>query len=346
MDTFIWRPATRWAERFRYDTSPSGTSEGIIQRRSGQQPLRRAATVVVRYVRTGVTRVSTPIVALSSSLTSRARRGGEGDFARAAVRNLALGTALTLVWLLLITLGVSIFEVFREPITAPVSVGIRQLPAALFLSFGRVVSAYLISLAVALPLALWVTRSARGARAGMPVIEVVASVPATALFPLFIFALLAALGSRIGATNAVQLAAILMLTTGMLWYLFFNILSGLRAIPPDLEEAARSFGLSRKQYYRRLVLPAIFPAFITGSITAFGGGWNTLVIAEYIHYSATQQFQVLGIGELLNVGIGLGKPGLPLMVAALLVLILAVVTLNELLWKPLYRRAVERYRID
>ncbi|HEV2317001.1 MAG TPA: ABC transporter permease subunit [Thermoplasmata archaeon] len=346
MDIAIWRPLTRWAEKFRYDQVPSGTADGLVERRSGRQPLRRAAGVVVRYVRTGVTRVSTPIVALSSSLTNRARRDSEGEFAKAAVRTLALGTVLTLAWLLLITVGVAIIGVFEQPIVGKASQGIHMLPAALLLSFGRVVSAYALSLAVALPLAIWVTRSHRGSKIGMPAIEVVASVPATALFPLFIFALLAALGSSLGPSTAVQIAAILMLTTGMLWYLFFNILSGLRSIPPDLEEAARSFGLSRRLYYRRLVLPAIFPAFITGSITAFGGGWNTLVIAEYIHYSASQHFQVLGIGELLNVGNQLGRPGLPLMAAALLVLILAVVTLNELLWKPLYRRAVERYRID
>jgi NitT/TauT family transport system permease protein len=174
---------------------------------------------------------------------------------------------------------------------------------------------------------------------------VVASVPATALFPLFIFAFIGLLGSTIGDQAAVQIAAILMLTTGMLWYLFFNILSGLRAVPPDLEEAARSYGLSRRMYYQRLLLPAIFPAFITGSITAFGGGWNTLIIAEYINYSPTEKFHVLGVGYLLDKG-ALIPDGAPLLASALLVLIVVVVTLNELLWKPLYRRAAERYRIE
>jgi NitT/TauT family transport system permease protein len=348
LDVFLWRPLTRWAERFRYDQAPSGESEpGRAGTRAGGTPIRRAANVVVRYVRTSVTRVSTPIVALSSTLTSRARRGRDPEFARTAVRYVALGTILTLAWLLVIAIAVAVYEVFTAPVSSMTRDYIGMLPQAVALSLGRVASAYLLSLAIAFPLAVLIARRARASRVGLPVIEILASVPATALFPLFIFALLGALGSTLGAQGAVQVAAILMLVTGMLWYLFFNILSGLRAIPPDLEEAARSYGLPRRLYFRRLILPAVFPAFITGSITAFGGGWNTLIIAEYIHYSDSQQFQVLGVGALLDIGNRIPKGGgLPLLASALFALVLAVVGLNELLWKPLYRRAVERYRID
>jgi NitT/TauT family transport system permease protein len=337
MDILLWRPLSHWAERFRYDQSPSGEGGGVVERRFGGRQFRRAANIVVRYVRTSVTRASTPIVALRSTLSHRSRRDSESEFAKAAVRWVSLGTILVLCWLILIALGVAVYEVFRQPITPQVDTYLLQLPLATVFSFGRVVSAYLVSLAIALPLAIYVTQRPHAARVGLPLIEIVASVPATALFPLFIFALFPYIGF--------QGAAVLMLVTGMIWYLFFNILSGLRSIPPDLEEAARSFGLPRREYYRRLILPAIFPAFITGSITAFGGGWNTLIIAEYIHYSATEQFQVLGLGELINVGTKIPN-GYPLLVAALLVLVLVVVGLNEVLWKPLYRRAVERYRID
>ncbi len=342
LDVLVWRRLTRWAERFRYDQSPSGeTGESGMPatRRAGGHPVRRAAGAVVQYVRSGVVRVSTPIVALTETLNARGRRGRGTGRVRSATKTVALGGLLVIVWLVLISLGVAIFHVFQQPISATVGADILLLPEALGLSLGRVVLAYFVSLAIAFPLAIYVTRRPAAGRVGLPVIEIVASVPATALFPLFIFALLAYIGF--------EGAAILMLVTGMMWYLFFNLLSGMRSVPPDLEEAARSFGLRRREYYRRLILPAVFPAFVTGSITAFGGGWNTLIIAEYIHYSPTQQFQVLGLGDLLNVGISLPHDtGLPLMAAALLVMVLAVVALNELLWKPLYRRASGRYRYD
>jgi NitT/TauT family transport system permease protein len=183
-------------------------------------------------------------------------------------------------------------------------------------------------------LALYLVGRPKVYRVGMPTIEVVASVPASAFFPVIVFALVPVIG--------IHLVAVLMLMTGMIWYLFFNIISGLRAIPPDLEEAARSYGLTKRLYFRRLVFPALIPALITGSITAFGGGWNTLILAEYL---LGGKFSVLGVGDLLNVG--LTEPnGYPLFVAALLGLVATVITLNELLWKPLYRRSIERYRYD
>ncbi|MCI4337088.1 MAG: ABC transporter permease subunit [Thermoplasmata archaeon] len=333
LDLLLWRPLARYAEKFRYDTTPSGEAE-LVAGRSRVAPFRRAAGLVVRGVRTGVTRLGTPFVGLTS-LATRGRPAGAST--QAVARYGVLGTILVLVWLLLITLTVGVVHVFTAPISAPVRSQMLELPLALFESLGRVTAAYAICVGVSLPLAIFLYRRPGFSRIGLPVIEVVASVPATALFPLFIFALLAVIHS--------QLTAILMLTTGMLWYLFFNVLSGLRGIPPDLAEAARSYGLTRREYYRQLVLPAILPAFITGSITAFGGGWNTLIIAENLRYGTSQSLQVLGIGDLLDVG-NIESGGYPLMVAALFALILAVITLNELIWKPLYRRAVERYRID
>ncbi|HEV2449806.1 MAG TPA: ABC transporter permease subunit [Thermoplasmata archaeon] len=339
LDVFLWRPLSRWAERFRYDTAPSGASEGAITRRGPPVPLRRAAGAVARFVRTGVSRVGTPFLKVGTLVPRPRLREESASKLSSAGRTVVLGAILVVVWLLLISITVAIYNVYSVPIAPAVLAQMRLLPLALIYSMGRVGSAYLVSLAIALPLAIWISSRPRVARLGLPAVEIVASVPATALFPLFIFALLPYFGF--------QGAAIVMIVTGMMWYLFFNILSGLRGMPPDLDEAARSMGLPRRVYYRRVLLPALFPAFVTGSITAFGGGWNTLIIAEYLHYSATHSLQVLGVGELINVGLYWpNNAGLPLMVTALLTLVIAVITLNELLWKPMYRKAIEKYRID
>ncbi|HYK94177.1 MAG TPA: ABC transporter permease subunit [Thermoplasmata archaeon] len=342
LDLGAWRPLSQWAERYRYDTTPSG-EDVVGSRRRAPAPLRRAADRVVQGVRSGVTRLGSPFVGFATGgLVSRP--GHDRPFARSAVRYALLGLALVLGWLLLIAIVVGSFNTFRGPIDPGVLNQMSAIPLAVAASFGRVGASYFLCLAISLPLAIALYQRPAFARIGLPVVEIIASVPATALFPLFIFALLGLLHD--------QLTSILMVMTGMIWYLFFNILSGLRGIPPDLAEAARSYGLSRWQYYRRLALPAILPAFITGSITAFGGGWNTLIIAENLHYGTSQSLSVLGIGNLIDVGNSetcgvLAQPcGFPLMAAAVLTLVVTVVAVNELLWKPLYRRAVERYRID
>ena len=176
----------------------------------------------------------------------------------------------------------------------------------------------------------------------MPIVEVVASFPATALFPVIIFLLIPYITA--------EGAAVLMLTTGMIWYLFFNVLAGIRSLPPDLEEAARSYGIKGRKMLSRVILPGIFPAFITGAITAFGGGWNTLIVAEYLNVqngSSTEVLSLFGIGQAIAIGsTAPDGTGYPLMVAALLVLVATVVAINEVIWKPLYRRAVEKYRYD
>jgi len=339
LDIFVWRPLYRWAEKYRYDTTPSGDQE-MVPGGPRRAPFRRAAGYVYRGVVTGVTRLSTPVVGFAISATPQRLRHRSPGRSRVA-RTIVLGAILVVVWLLLITLIVAIFGVFSHPIAPPVRAQILLLPAALGASFVRLIFAYLLSLAIALGLAIYLVQSPRAYRLGLPVVEIVASVPATALFPLFVFALVAFIGPSRGGF---EIASILLLMTGMLWYLFFNLLSGLRGVPPDLKEAALSLGLRRWQYYRRLVLPAIFPAFVTGSITAFGGGWNALILAEYLRYGP-RTFSVLGVGQLIDLGNNEAN-GAPLMAAALLTMVFTVIAVNEVLWKPLYRRAADRYRID
>jgi NitT/TauT family transport system permease protein len=335
LDFAVWRPLGKWAERFRYDTAPSGEGE-IITAEDPTNRFRRVAAYVTRGVRSSVTRISTPFVQIAAIAVRPARKT---ERRQSALSYTALGAILVVGWLMLIAIVVAIFDVFSGPILPGVWAQIEVLPLAMGASMLRVTAAYLICLAIALPLAIFLARSHRASKFGMPTVEVIASFPATALFPVIIFELIPFISA--------EGAAVLMLITGMLWYLFFNILSGVRGLPPDLEEAAHAFGLRGWKRFTRVLLPGIFPALITGSITAFGGGWNTLIVAEYLRVGTTQSLSLFGIGRAIDVGYAMpNHTGYPLMVAALLTLVASVVAINELIWKPLYRRAVERYRYD
>jgi len=334
LDFGVWRPLGKIAERYRYDQTPSGEGDLVVTRASNTR-FRRAATYITRGVRSGVTRVGTPLVQLAAIpfRSSRSRKDEE----RPILYYTILGTILVACWLILIAITVAIFQVFSAPLVSSVRDQILQLPLAMGASALRVVIAFAFCMAVALPLAIGLARRPLASRVGLPIVEVVASFPATALFPVVIFELLPYLTP--------EGASVLMLMTGMIWYLFFNVLAGLRSLPPDLEECARSFGIRGRSFYQKVLLPGIFAATVTGSITAFGGGWNTLIVAEYLTLGDAHTFQVLGVGSAID--IGYTEPnGLPLMVAALLTLVLAVIAINELIWKPLYRKAVEKYRYD
>jgi NitT/TauT family transport system permease protein len=340
LDFALWRPLSKWAERFRYDTSPSGEGDLVVESAQGPNPFRRAAAYVTRGVRTGVSRISTPLVQFAA-FTARPLHPSETQ-RRGYLSYVAVGSILVIGWLMLIAIIVGVFGIFTKPILPGVQHQILLLPLAMGASALRVTAAYALCLAISLPLAIYLARRRRASRVGMPIIEVIASFPATALFPVIIFELIPYLSA--------EGAAVLMLMTGMIWYLFFNILSGIRGLPPDLEEAARSFGLKGRALLARVMLPGLFPALITGSITAFGGGWNTLIVAEYLSVGSgttTHTLSLFGIGQAIDLGYAMpNQEGWPLMVAALLVLVASVVAINELIWKPLYRQAVEKYRYD
>ncbi|MGH7880053.1 MAG: ABC transporter permease subunit, partial [Candidatus Binataceae bacterium] len=124
----------------------------------------------------------------------------------------------------------------------------------------------------------------------------------------------------------------------------FNLLGGVNQIPADLKEAVRSLGLGRVARWRKLTLPAIAPSLLTGSITAWGGGWNALILSEYFPYRGVTH-KVFGLGAMLDVATYEKYNGLMILLT-LLSMILVVILLNRLVWRRLYDLATERYRID
>jgi NitT/TauT family transport system permease protein len=228
---------------------------------------------------------------------------------------------------------VALIRTLREPWPAAV----RDIPLATGASFLRLVAAYAISLAWTIPCAIAASESPRFARRLAPIAEIVGSMPATALFPLIVIFV-------IRLTGGMNLASILLILTGMQWYLLFNLLAGISQIPADLKEAARSFGLSRLATWRQLTIPAILPSLLTGSITAWGGGWNALILSEYFVYRGTT-YKVFGLGAMLDDATYQTGNGLMILLT-LLSMVLVVLVLNRLVWRRLYDLAADRFRID
>jgi NitT/TauT family transport system permease protein len=170
-----------------------------------------------------------------------------------------------------------------------------------------------------------------------PFAQIASSVPATSLFPLIVMAVI----HRRGGTN---IAAVLLVLTGMQWYLLFNLLAGVHAIPGDLREATRSLGLTGWQKLRALILPAMIPSLITGSITGWGGGWNALIVSEYLSFGG-RTYRVLGIGALLEEANA--PPGdKPMMILSLVAMVLVIVLMNRFFWRRLYAAAADRFKIE
>ena len=160
---------------------------------------------------------------------------------------------------------------------------------------------------------------------------------ATGFFPV----LVALFVNRFGGMEIISVALAL---TGMQWYLLFNLLAGVQRVPTDLRESLRALGLSRAQIHRRLVLPACMPSLATGSVVAWGGTWNALILSEYVVYRE-RTYQVLGIGQMLNQAT-FGLRNSTLLFLSLALLVGTVVAFNRLVWERLYRYVHERYRME
>lgn len=200
----------------------------------------------------------------------------------------------------------------------------------------RVTIALLIALAWTIPLGVMIGTNPRLAKILQPVVQVTASVPATALFPVLLLLF-------VNLPGGLNIAAVLLMLMGTQWYLLFNIIAGASAIPQDLKYTSQLLQLKGWRYWRTLVLPAIFPYLITGAITASGGAWNASIVAEYQNFGG-QTLSLTGIGSLIAHATAVGD--YPLLLAATFTMIVTVILVNRLVWRRLYTLAEEKYRME
>jgi NitT/TauT family transport system permease protein len=347
LDTFLWRPLSVWSERFRMEQTAGGRVGGEGAVRPGVTyewwrwlprfpGIRRWLGARLAPLAHGWNRAATPLDRYYVSHPRVIR----------TVRWVDVGMFLVILVSVVVTGVVGIMAILSSPMPALAG----EIPAAIAASLGRLALAYAAALAWTIPMASWVVHSARASRIVTPVLEVVASIPATALFPLIIaFSVLV-----VGAFGLeAELAAFLVAVFAMQWYLLFNVIAGMRSIPGDMREAARVFGLRGWTYWKRVLLPGITPSLLTGSITAWGAGWNALIVAEYISFAGHVYGVSAGIGYLIayatytpvlspDQGAELAR----LLFLSVIALVLVVLAMNKLLWRPIIKRASTRFRIE
>ncbi|HWR15465.1 MAG TPA: ABC transporter permease subunit [Terriglobales bacterium] len=146
---------------------------------------------------------------------------------------------------------------------------------------------------------------------------------------------------RIG--GGLGVGSIVLLLLGTQWYVLFNVIAGAIAIPTDLKEASEVFQFKKREKWRTLILPGIFPYLITGLVTAAGGAWNASIVAEYFHFKG-QTISTVGLGATISRATDSGN--FPLLLAATITMAAIVVTVNRTVWRPMYRLAETRYRLD
>jgi len=186
------------------------------------------------------------------------------------------------------------------------------------------------------PIGVWIGLRPQIADLAQPIVQFLAAFPANLFFPAAVVLIL-----RFRLDPEIWLSPLMIL--GTQWYILFNVIAGTTTLPVELRLAAQNLAVRRLLWWRRVMLPAIFPAYVTGAVTAAGGSWNASIVAEVVQWGDTR-LTATGIGAYIarttaegdgaRIALGIG------------VLCLYVLGFNRLLWRRLYNLAAERLRLD
>jgi NitT/TauT family transport system permease protein len=330
-DQLIWRPVIAWSDKFKFEQVESGSRVRspllhLLQQSRGLRSLRRhtieplSEGVYRRLTKERQEQVApTSVVAKETTALRRTASAWFRWFLLALVAVAVLFAAWQALTLLREVHGSQFAEIMKGALA----------------TFLRVNVSLVIAAAWTIPAGVAIGFHPRLARIAQPLAQIAASVPATALFPVILLALI-----RVG--GGMGIGAIALMLLGTQWYILFNVIAGAMAIPSDLREVATLFNFTTLQRWKTVILPGIFPFLITGLVTASGGAWNASIVAEYFRLH-NQTLQTVGLGAVISAATDSGQFQILLM--ATIVMALMVVTINRLVWRPLYRLAESKYKL-
>ncbi|MFZ4287231.1 ABC transporter permease [Variovorax sp. HJSM1_2] len=176
------------------------------------------------------------------------------------------------------------------------------------------------------PVAVWIGLRPAYSQRVQAVAQFLAAFPVNLMFPLVVYLLVTwKLNPNIWLSP--------LMVFGTQWYILFNVVAGAAAIPNELRLAADNLGVRGWLKWKRVYLPAVFPAYVTGAITASGGSWNASIVAEYVTWGDTTLVanglgsyikHMTDVGDFHRIALGIG------------VMCIFVMLLNRFFWRKLY----------
>ncbi len=322
VNVLFWRPLTAFAERFRFeDSEPAQAPRSVtldLLRRSHIPDLLGKLLGPLVFPLDRMMRVF-GLAEHPLHVAPGRRRAGDVVF----------GLALT---------AVIAWGCYRVIAYIADTVGFAEVGHAFglgALTFARVLVLLVVCSLIWVPVGVWIGLNPRVSRFAQPIVQVLASFPANFLFPLVT-------GVLVATGASLDWAGTLLMALGAQWYILFNVIAGASAVPNDLREAAANLRLPRGLWWRRLILPAIFPSYVTGAITAAGGAWNAAIVAEVVSYRG-ETLTATGLGAYISDATTGGD--WPRILVGVVVMSVYVVGINRLFWRRLYALAERRYSL-
>jgi NitT/TauT family transport system permease protein len=325
LDQLVWRPVSAWSEKFKVELTQSNE-----QPKSFVLKLIRRSYIIQIFTEKILAPIFTVIGEKIDKLVCKLNNNegkGNGVFGK------LIKIILQLVGIVIIVYAV--INILQLVIKLPARDWAR-IPEATLFSLSRVLVAQVIALIWTVPVGVAIGMNKKLSSILQPIIQVIASIPATALFPVV-------LGVFINAFGGLGIASIILMLMGTQWYILFNVVAGAMAIPEDLKEATKVLGIKGFKKWKTLILPGIFPYLITGMITATGGCWNASIVSEYVNFGG-HTVETIGLGALISDATTNGN--FALLLVGTISMCIVVVGVNKIVWKRLFLLAEERFKIE
>lgn len=321
-DQLIFRPLVAWAEKFKAEVTTGGTSSeswvlNLFQR-----------TRFFRFLGQLFSNCGDKIINLPWLRTKSSKSTVAKPFLKKIFE-----ISGNIIIVILIVVGIWFLLHFIYHVV-PYHESLHVIYLGLITGL-RVLSMIIISSIIWVPIGVWIGLNPRASQIVQPLIQFLAAFPANLLFGIAAYFIL-----KYNLNVNIWTSPLMIL--GTQWYILFNVIAGVIALPKNLHHAVGSLNVTGWLWWKRFVLPGIFPFYITGAITAAGGAWNISIISEAVSWGQ-HQLWATGLGAYITKTYNAGDfPRLALGVA---VMCLFVVTINRVIWKPLYRLAEKRYQI-
>ncbi|MGB7192084.1 MAG: ABC transporter permease subunit [Collimonas pratensis] len=329
IDQLVWRPLVAWAEKFKLENTEAKDSPQSWM----LDLLRRSNVIGWLFQRIGrvVGRASQRLSSVATDVTESVARNAPTLFKQALRVALWLAIVAGMVWLVIDAFGVA-----REIKTEMTGTAMLHVVWLGLLTFLRVLAMMIVATLIWTPIGVWIGLRPRVARIAQPLAQIAASFPVNMTFPFIVVFF-------ITANIPINIGSILLMALGTQWYILFNVIAGAMAIPTDLREAAQIFGLRKWRLWKTVIIPAIFPFWVTGAVTATGGAWNASIVAEVASWG-NNKLVADGLGA--YIALVTEKGDKPAIYFSIVVMSLFVVLINRFLWRRLYALAEQKFKLD
>jgi len=322
-DQLLFRPLVAWADKFRYEQ----TAAAIVPR----------SWILDLFQRTGLLRTAGESIGAMAQSAARARLSirSVGSPFKGWMPSSGL---LDVAWYGFVLLAIAYLG-WNLLLFAKTELSWTDLFDAMSnggLTLLRVASLIVMATMIWVPIGVAVGLRPVLAEKVQPVAQFLAAFPANLLFPIAVYLIV-----KFHLSPAIWLSPLMIL--GTQWYILFNVIAGASAFPTDFKEASATFRIRGWRWWRDVILPGVFPYYVTGAITASGGAWNASIVSEVVSWGPTK-LNGSGLGAYIAQMTQAGDyPRIALGIAVMSVL---VVGMNRLLWRPLYAYAERRTRLD